>query len=117
MAKLSLYIDTRGRTVLHRSGFSWLAALASPLFALHRRLWWTLLASLPATMALHSVINLSIEQLPGEVAQGLAALGWLLGWSWACGRWANDWHRRLLRRAGYTMTATELPPAAAGPAA
>ena len=109
MAKLSLYIDPRGVSVLHRSGFSWLAAVAVPLWALHRRLWWTFLASLPLTMALHGLAGAAIEWLPGETAQGAAALAWLLGWSWVAGRHANHWHRYLLERAGYRMTATELP--------
>ena len=108
MAKLSLYIDPRGVSVLHRSGFSWLAAFALPLWALHRRLWRTFLASLPLTAALNALANAAIEWLPGETAQGAAALAWLVGWSWAAGRYSNQWHRYVLERAGYRMTATEL---------
>jgi len=109
-ARLSLYINPRGASVLHRTGFSWLAAAAWPLWALHRRLWWVLLASLPLTLALHSFVNWAIGLVPGETAQGVLALVWLLGWSLAAGRWANGLHRHLLERAGYSMTATELAP-------
>ena len=109
MSRLSLYINARGESVLHRTGFSWLAAVAWPLWALHRRLWWVLLLSLPLTAALHTVVNGLIELVPGDTAQGLLALLWLVGWSLAAGRWANALHRRLLEKGGYRMTATELP--------
>lgn len=109
MSQLSIYIRPSGESVLHRTGFSWLAVLAWPLWALHRRLWWVLLLSLPLTFALHSVVNEAIELVPGETAQGALALLWLAGWSLAAGRWANTLHQRLLERAGYLMTATELP--------
>lgn len=111
MSALSLYIDARGASVVHRTGFSWLAALAWPLWALHRRLWWVLLASVPLTAGLHTAVNRAIELAPGESAQGLLALIWLIGWSFVAGRWANALHRHLLERAGYRMTATELAPA------
>lgn len=109
MSRLSLYINPRGASTLHRSGFSWLAAVAWPLWALHRRLWWVLLASFPLTLSLHSFANWAIGLVPGETAQGLLALGWLIGGSLLSGRWANTLHRTLLERAGYRMTATELP--------
>ncbi len=114
MTRLSIYIRPSGESVLHRTGFSWLAVLAWPLWALHRRLWWVFLASFPLTTAAHGIANLAIGAVPGENAQGALALFWLIGWSLAAGRWANGLHRRLLERAGYRMTATELP--AAGPA-
>ena len=111
MSRLSLYINPRGESVLHRTGFSWLAAVAWPLWALHRRLWWVLLLSLPLTAALHTVVNESIGLLQGDTARGVLALLWLVGWSLAAGRWANALHRRLLEKGGYRMTATELPSA------
>lgn len=110
MVKLSLYIDARGRSVVHRTGFSWLAAIGLPLWALHRRLWWVLLASLPLTLAAHLLANALIGLVPGPTASSWSALAWMVGWSWAMGRWANRGHRHLLERAGYVMTATELPP-------
>jgi hypothetical protein len=94
--------------VLHRTGFSWLAAVAWPLWALHRRLWWVLLLSLPLTLALHTFVNWAIGLVPGVTPQGVLALAWVIGWSFAAGRWANALHERLLERAGYRMTATEL---------
>jgi hypothetical protein len=109
MSRLSIYIEPTGASVLHRSGFSWLAAVAWPLWALHRRLWWVLLASLPMTFGLHTFVNWAIGLVPGETPQGALALAWVIGWSFASGRWANALHQRLLERAGYRMTATEPP--------
>ena len=40
----------------------------------------------------------------------LLAIAWIVGESWAMGRWANRWHLRWLRWRGYQLTATELPP-------
>ena len=107
MAELSIYISPRGRSVLHRSGFSWLACLAWPLWALHRRLWWGLLASVPLTLGLHTLANAAIELVPDASWQGFLALAWLIGWSWASGRHANVLHQRLLERSGHLLTATE----------
>jgi len=109
---LSIYIDGRGRSALHRSGFSWLAFLALPLWALHRRLWLVCLLSLPLTWALHGVANAAIELTHNEDAQGLLALAWLLGESVFMGWQANRFHEWLLGRRGFVMTATERPAAA-----
>lgn len=109
---LSIYIDSRGRSALHRSGFSWLAFVALPLWALQRRLWLVCLLSLPLTWGLHLVVNAAIELTDNESAQGLLALAWLLGESVFMGAWANRFHAWLLARRGYVMTATERPVAA-----
>jgi hypothetical protein len=107
---LSLYVDDSGRSSLHRSGFSWLAAIALPLWALHRRLWRTLIAVSLLSPFLHTLVGHLNERVPGQVAQGLLALAWLLAWSLACGAMANRWHRHCLERAGYRVIATEPPP-------
>jgi hypothetical protein len=109
---LSIYIDGRGRSALHRSGFSWLAFIALPLWALQRRLWLVCLLSLALTWALHGVANAAIELTHDEDAQGLLALAWLLGESTFMGWQANRFHEWLLARRGYVMTATERPAAA-----
>lgn len=108
--KLSLFINGQGRSVLHRSGFSWLAFVGLPLWALHRRLWWALPLTLLLPFALHTAANALLDLLPSTDAQGLLAIGWIAGESWAMGRWANRWHLRWLRWCGYQLTATELPP-------
>lgn len=108
--KLSLFINGQGRSVLHRSGFSWLAFVGLPLWALHRRLWWALPLTLLLPFALHTAANALLDLLPSTDAQGLLAIGWIAGESWAMGRWANRWHLRWLHGRGYQLTATELPP-------
>ena len=107
---LSLFINGQGRSVLHRSDFSWLAFVGLPLWALHRRLWWALPLTLLLPHALHTAANALVGLLPSTDAQGLLAIAWIVGESWVMGRWANRWHLWWLRWRGYQLTATELPP-------
>jgi hypothetical protein len=107
---LSLFIDARGRSVLHRSGFSWLAFIALPLWALHRRWWWLLVLSLPLLLALHSGANMLMDGLAPASVQGEVAVTWLLAESCFMGFVANRAHGAWLRWRGYQLTATELPP-------
>ncbi|EHR70066.1 Protein of unknown function (DUF2628) [Burkholderiales bacterium JOSHI_001] len=107
---LSLFIDARGRSVLHRSGFSWLAFIALPLWALHRRLWWLLIFSLPLLVGLHSGANMLMDLLAPASVQGEVALSWVLFESWFMGAMANRAHWAWLRWRGYQLTATELAP-------
>ena len=39
MGRLRLYVDDRGRLAMNEAGFSWLAAISLPLWALQRRLY------------------------------------------------------------------------------
>lgn len=106
---LSLYIDGRGHSVLLRSGFSWLAFLALPLWALHRRLWWVALLAAGLTYGFWWAVNAAAGWLGGDTAPGLAVIGtWALE-SCLLGRYANRAHQAWLTRRGYVMTATELP--------
>lgn len=111
MAVLSLLIDARGRSALHRAGFSWLAALSLPLWALHRRFWIGALALLPLSLAAHALANTAIEAVTADVDhQGLLALAWLLAQSLAAGAFANRLHAAWLAWRGYRLTATEARP-------
>lgn len=108
--ELSLFINGQGRSALHRSGFSWLAFVGLPLWALHRRLWWALPLTLLLPFALHAFVNaLPVSWLSTD-AQALLAIAWIVGESWAMGHWANRWHLWWLTWRGYQLTATELPP-------
>ena len=107
---LSLFINEAGRSVLYRNGFSWMAFVALPLWAVHRRLWWCLPPALLLPALLHGLVNVLLERLPSEDAQGLLAIGWLIGESWFMGHWANRAHLAWLHRRGYRLTATEVPP-------
>lgn len=107
-ACLTLYINARGRMRLHWSGFSWLAFVSLPLWALRRRLWLTCLVLL-LTWLLHSFADFALSRLPEGDLQGWLGLGWLFAESWCAGRYANRWHGLVLERRGYVATATELP--------
>jgi hypothetical protein len=107
---LSLFMNPAGRVVVHRTGFSWLAVLALPLWALHRRLYLAFVALLPLTLMLHNgVADAIMWATQDDMLVALLALGWLVAWSVLAGRYANVVHRRWLQRRGYAMTATELP--------
>lgn len=108
-AALTLFINARGRTRLHWSGFSWLAFISLPLWALRRRLWGLSLLLLALTWLLHSLVDFLLSQLPAGDLQAGLGLAWLLAESWYAGRHANRWHRLLLERRGYVAAATELP--------
>lgn len=108
---LSLFIDAGGRSALHRSGFSWLAFVGLPLWALHRRLWWLVPLSLVGLAWVHGAVNTLLELLPSTDGQGALAGLWLLGESWFVGRHANRLHLWLLQRRGFVLTATEIVPA------
>lgn len=110
MSTLSIFVNSQGRTALHRSGWSWLAALSLPLWALRRNLWRTLAALLIALPLLLAALDVAIKTIPGERTQGWLALAGIVGWSIACGALANRWHLRCLHRAGYQMIATEAQP-------
>jgi hypothetical protein len=45
MAKLAIYMNEAGQSVLHRGGFSWLAAIVPPIWALQHRLYKTFIAT------------------------------------------------------------------------
>jgi hypothetical protein len=107
---LSLFINGQGHSVLHRSGFSWLAFVGLPLWAVHRRLWWCLPLTLLLPYGLHEAANALLDGLPSPDAQGLLAIVWLLGESWFMGHWADRMHLMWLRWRGYALTATEIPP-------
>ena len=110
VASLSLFMNPAGKVVVHRTGLSWLAALALPLWALHRRLHLAFVALLPLTLMLHNAVGDAILwATQDELPVALLALGWLVGWSVLAGRYANAVHRRWLQHRGYAMTATELP--------
>lgn len=103
--RLQLFAHPDGRTVLHQSGFSWLAMLALPVWALQR--------DLRAVAAIALVALLS----PGPLllllgASELLTLGvaWLLMVSY--GLLAPRLHAAWMRRTGWIVLAQEPLPAA-----
>jgi lipoprotein signal peptidase len=94
MARQRLYVNDRGDCVINDSGFSWFAALASPVWALHRRLY--LLAVILVVAGVISNVTDQITQWVIGVAQ-FVLLGSL----------GNRIHRWLLEHRGWRVTAEE----------
>jgi hypothetical protein len=92
-------MDESGRLAMSHAGFSWLAALSLPVWALQRRLYALALAA----FILSTVVNLWL----GTTAQAIAFLVQFV----AFGALANRLHRWHLERDGWQITAEE--PAAA----
>lgn len=95
MGRQCLYVNDRGDCVVHDNGFSWFAAIAMPIWALHKRLY--LFAVIMVVVG--GTINLYADQdtqLVLFVVQ-FVLYGWL----------ANRVHRWLLERRGWRVTAEE----------
>jgi hypothetical protein len=99
MGRLRLYTDDRGRLAMNHAGFSWLAALSLPVWALQHRLYALALAG----YVLSNVINLAL----GTTAQAIAFTLQFF----AFGVSANRLHRWHLERRGWRITAEENAPA------
>ena len=109
MAILSIYMNSAGKVALHYTGFSWLAALSLPLWALHRHLYTTAMILVPLTLIINSLVLWFIDLLPNEIFAAILGLTFLCMEAFVAGRYANHWHRVVLRRRGYIMTSTEFP--------
>lgn len=108
MARLSLYVDARGRSALHRDGFTWLGGFLLPVWALTRRMWLTSFAAAILGTVINQVVVDSIGRLGETTLATVLSIGWPILWIGACGALANRWHRIWLQRAGYRLIATEL---------
>jgi hypothetical protein len=84
---------------MHVSGFSWWAAVALPLWALHRRLYGLAL--------LVSLTGVASAMLAPPGIQSLLAIAQFV----ACGALANRVHRFFLERRGWRVTAEAPDPA------
>ena len=107
MAQLRIYMHDSGDCVLHRSGFSWLAACALPIWAFSKRLYRTALFTLIVSVAASQLTPLLIDRMESETISGLLALAYGLVYWMVPGFYATRWHRRVLERSGYFVTADE----------
>ena len=107
MAKLAIYMNDGGHSVIHHAGFSWLAALVVPVWALHHRLYKTAAVTLAINMLAERTVVRWIELIPGAGLRTGVQLGYLLAWWLAMGFGANVFHRKVLERGGYYMTSAE----------
>jgi hypothetical protein len=108
MEAWSIYTDTRGEAILHRAGFSWLAAVALPVWALFRRLYKTSLVFALFGPFLQGAVASGIASIAAPPARGFLLLAWLIVWGFLWGHYANRWHRYVLEREGCKLTATEV---------
>jgi uncharacterized membrane protein len=103
MAKLAIYMNETGKSVLHRAGFSWMAAIVPPIWAFQHRLYKTFGATIVIFTALDQAIALIPSGAPRIGVQFGVALIQLLG----IGFGANLYHRIVLEYSGYFMTSAE----------
>jgi hypothetical protein len=108
MSRLRIYIRASGDSALHRSGFSWTAALMFPLWALTRRLYKTAAVACIVLFVLSQLIPPLFSLIRDPVVQLIAAIVYMLAYWLALGLVASRWHRHVLERAGYVVTADEL---------
>ena len=105
MRRLRLYVDDRGRLAMNEAGFSWLAAISLPLWALQRRLYVLAVVAL----VVGAMVNLHLDPQAQAVAFVLEFI--------AFGAFANRLHRAYLERRGWRISAEELEAAVPAPAA
>ena len=107
MARLRIYMHDSGDCVLHRSGFSWLAAFALPVWAFSKGLYRTALLALVAVVTASQLTPLLLDRIASETLSGLIALAYVLAYWMVPGFYATRWHRRVLERSGYFVSADE----------
>jgi hypothetical protein len=100
MGRLRLYTHADGSTALHESGFSWLAAIALPIWALQRGLRRVAVAAF--VLGLVPGMAALLLALPQRWSLGLSVVTVL-----ASGVLAAPLHARWLRRRGWVLTAEE----------
>ena len=98
MAKLAIYMNDAGDSVLHRTGFSWVAPVFPPVWALQHRLYKTCVAIL----VIYTALSPTFVLMPMGIR-----VAWFLIWGLAAGFGANRYHRVVLERSGYFMTSAE----------
>ena len=100
MSRLRLSSDQHGACAVHENGFTWLAALSPPIWALRQHLYGLALASLVEVTAVGAVLAISPLPFGWQCVLYVlheAALGFL----------ASPLQRWLLERRGWVVTAEE----------
>lgn len=115
MAQLRIYMHASGDCVLHRSGFSWLAALVLPIWALSKRLYRTALIALVVSAAASQLVARMLALIEAEMLSGWFALAYVCVYWMVPGFLATHWHRHVLERSGYFVAADEETAARSGP--
>lgn len=105
---LSIYVNPQGRTIVHQSGFSVLAALALPLWAFHRGHPWGSVALAVLCPCVHAIALAIVVNSRFQGAEFVPWAVWILVWSLVAGILANRYHARMLDWRGYARSAIEL---------
>jgi hypothetical protein len=95
---LAIYMNDAGKSVVHRTGFSWVAAILLPVWALQHRLYKTCVATI--------VINLLSPYAEAFMAPRFR-IGLDLFVILGAGIIANTYHRIVLERSGFFMASAE----------
>lgn len=95
---------------MHRSGFSWGAALAFPVWALTKRLYTTAVVWCGGLVALSLLIPRLLAGIQDEAQRVPAVLACLMSYWLAGGFVAGRWHRHVLERRGFFVCGDDTPP-------
>lgn len=103
MGQLAIYMNDAGESALHRTGFSWVAAIAPPIWAFQHRLYKTFIAALAVGVFMTHANAL----MPNTAPWTGFRIGWILLQVLGAGFGANLYHRIVLEYSGYFMTSAE----------
>jgi hypothetical protein len=103
MAKLAIYMNEAGKSVVHHTGFSWVAAIFPYIWAFQHRLYKTCVA----TFAINALLAVMFTLVPDGAPRAGATIGcWVLQLIGA-GFGASLYYRVMLEHSGYFMTSAE----------
>jgi Protein of unknown function (DUF2628) len=109
MGQLRIYMHASGEGAMHRSGFSWGAAIAFPVWALTKRLYKTAAVWSGCFVALSLLIPRLLSGIQDEAHRVLAVLSCLMSYWLAGGLIAGRWHRHVLERRRFFVCGDETP--------
>jgi hypothetical protein len=110
MAQLRIFMHRSGAAAMHSSGFSWSAAIAFPLWALTRRLYATAVTWCGCLVLLSLLVPRFFAGIEDEGRRIPAVFACLICYWLAPGFVAGWWHRRMLVRKGFFVSADEGSP-------
>jgi hypothetical protein len=103
VAKLAIYMNEAGESVMHRTGFSWMAAIVPPIWAFQHRLYKTCVAAFVVGV----FVTHTNALMPNDAPWVGLRIGWVLFQVLGVGFGSNLYHRVVLERSGYFMTSAE----------
>jgi hypothetical protein len=107
VGQLRIYMHPSGEGAMHRSGFSWTAALAFPFWALTKRLYKTTVAWFGCLLVVGLLPPRILFRVQDDRVRGLAMLACMAAYWLLCGFFAGRWHRHVLERRGFFVSAEE----------